>query len=162
MFRGLMTFVTALAVFWHTVAGCCAHHSHSEHSCDAACKAVSLANDGDTEGSGSCCQHSHIHSNLLCTSDSSGQQLIEDSRSTPCPGDSPTGCTEDTCVFAAPDSSGPSSIGQLGWDGSLLSYALVDSAVLLYVSCSSELYDSVTPPPLGGLRLHLAHSVLTL
>lgn len=163
MFRGLMTVVTAVAVLWHAVAGCCAHHSHGGHSCDAAGHAASVAHDGGSEVSGGCCKHSHHgDSKRFCASESSGQQLAEDSPGTPHSEHGPTGCTEGTCVFAAPDSSGPSPIDQLGWDGSFLSYALVDQAVLPCSSRYSELHESVAPPLLGGLRLHLAHCVLTL
>jgi hypothetical protein len=162
MFRGLIAIVTTAAVFWHTVAGCCAHHSHGGHFCDVVGKTASLAHHCGPEFSGGCCTHAHVDSKPSCASKSSGQQLGEDSPTTPCPGDGPTGCTEGTCVFAAPVSSGQSPIDQLVWDGSFLSYAVVDTAVLPCASRANELHESVAPPPLGGLRLHLAHCVLTL
>lgn len=162
MFRGLIVIVTTAAVLWHTVAGCCAHHSHGGHSCDVAGNAASLAHDSDSEVSGSCCKHAHPDSKQLCASKSSGQQLGESYPSAPCQEDGPTGCKEVTCIFAAPDSSGLSPIDQLGWDSSLLGFAVVEPAMLFWVSHAGESRDSIAPPSLGGLRLHLAHCVLTL
>jgi len=162
MFRGLIAIVTTAAVFWHTVAGCCAHHSHGGHSCDFVGKTASLAHHSGSEVSGGCCKHAHTDSTQFCASESLGQQLGEDLPSAPCPGDGPTGCNEGTCVFAAPDSSGPSPIDQIDWDGSFQGVAVVEPAVPFCVSRASESHDSVAPPLLGGLRLHLAHCVLTL
>lgn len=162
MFRGLMTIVTAVAVFWHAVAGCCAHHSHGGHCCDVAAHAALLAHDSDSEFSGGCCKHAHADSKPSCVSESSGQQLAEDSPGIPCPEDGPSDCKEGRCVFAAPDSSGPSPIDQFGWDGSFLAFAVVEPAILFGGPRAGESHDSVALPSLGGLRLHLAHCVLTL
>lgn len=162
MFRGLVMIVTVAAVLWHTVSGCCAHHSHGGHSCDLAGNAASLAHDSDSEVSGGCCKHVRTDSKQFGASESSGQQLGENSHGAPCPADRPAGCKEGTCVFTVPDSSAPSPIDQLARVGSFLSYAVVDSAALLSVSYDGELHESVAPPLLGGVRLHLAHCVLTL
>ena len=162
MFRGLMTIATAVAVLWHTVAGCCAHHNHGGHSCDVSSHAVSQAHYSDSGVSGGCCKHALSNSRQLCASDTSGRQIGGDFPSTPCPGHKPKGCSEGTCVFAAPVSSGSSTLGQLERDGSILSYSVDDQAGLLFASNESELLKSAVTPPLGGLRFHLAHCVLTL
>jgi hypothetical protein len=162
MFRGLIAIVTTVAVFWHAVAGCCAHHSHGGHSCVVAGNAASVAHHSGSEVSGGCCTHVHTDSKPFCGSESSGQQLGQDFPGTPCPENGPSDCEEGSCVFAALDSSGPSPVDQVGWDGASLGYAVVDLAVFRCVLCTGDPRDSVAPPLLGGLRLHLAHCVLTL
>lgn len=162
MFRGLMTIATAVAVLWHTVAGCCAHHSHGGHSCDVSSHAVSQAHYSESGVSGGCCKHALSNSRQLCASEASGRQFGNDFPSIPCPGHKPKGCSEGTCVFAAPVSSGSSTLGQFERDGSFVSYAVDDQAVLLCASSENELHESFVSPTLGGLRLHLAHCVLTL
>ncbi len=48
-----ITVVLSLSIAWHSIAGCCAHHSHSNADCgDAACGEVSVVGDQH-----SCCDH---------------------------------------------------------------------------------------------------------
>lgn len=162
MVRGLVTILTAVAVLWHTVAGCCAHHSHAGQCCEDSGGAWSVADQTDSEISRACCQHAHADSGLACAAGSSGRQFAEDSLSNPCPDDGPAGCNESKCVFAALGSSRLSPLDQLGWDGLFLSFAVGEAAILFCASRAGESRDTVAPPPLGGLRLHLAHCVLTL
>jgi len=161
MFRALMTIVTAAAVLWHTVAGCCAHHSHGRHSYGGG-DAVLLGQDGDPQICGGCCQHAQTDVKQFSAAELSSHQIGEGSTGIPCPDDGPIGCPDDTCVFAAPSSSGPSTIDLLGGDGSFPGFAVVEPVISFGVSRAGELHDSVALPSLGGLRLHLAHCVLTL
>ena len=162
MFRGLMTIVTAVAVLWHTVAGCCAHHRHNGHSCEAADNAASIVHDSNLEVSDGCCKHALADSEQFCASTSSGHQLGEGSPGTPCPEEGPSGCKQSTCGFAAPNSSGSTPLDHLDLGVTPLGYAVIDVAVLLSFSCAKELHESTSWSPLGCLRLHLAHCVLTL
>ena len=162
MFRGLMTIVTAVAVSWHAVVGCCAHHKHGGHACDIAGERASLAPPANSKVSDGCCRHAHNDLRQTCASGSSEQQLSDYPPGSPCPGEGPTDCQEGTCVFAALGSYGDSPIDQLGCDGSFLGLAVVELATAFCTPRGGEWHDSEAPPLLGGLRLHLAHCVLTL
>jgi hypothetical protein len=99
---------------------------------------------------------------LAHETESSGQQFSEDSPSSPCPDDGPAGCKESKCVFAALHSTGQSPIDQLDLDGAFLSVAMVEPGIPFCTSHTGDSRIPVGPPPLGGLRLHLAHCMLTL
>lgn len=162
MFRGMVTILTAAAVLWHTVAGCCAHHGHGGQCCEGSGVARSFADDTASDADHGCCQHAHAESGLAHATESSGQQLSEDSPSRPCPDDGPAGCKESPCVFAALNSSGQSPIDQLDWNGAFSSFAVVEPGIPFCTSRTGDSHVPVGPPPLGGLRLHLAHCMLTL
>jgi hypothetical protein len=115
-----------------------------------------------SEVSGGCCMHPHSDSKPLGAAEPLGQQCGDDSPCKPCPGDVPTGCAEGTCVFAAPDSNGPSSHDQLGGDASCQGVAVIEPAISFCVSLAAASRESGALPSLAGLRLHLVHCVLTL
>jgi hypothetical protein len=162
MFRGLIVIVTAGAVFWHAVAGCCAHHNHGGHSCDAVGKTASLASHRVSEVGGGCCTHARADSESYCASVSSGQRLGEVSPGTHCPKDGPASCREGTCVFAVSNPTGPSALDLVDWDGAFQIFAAFEPMAPFGVSRADAPRGSVAPSSLGGLRLHLAHCVLTL
>jgi hypothetical protein len=159
MLRGLVTIVTVAALLWHTVAGCCAHHSHGGHACNdrvhsSSHASHSASNDG-------CCHHASAEATELGATDA-GSELADSLPGTPGPCDGPGRCSEGSCVFAAQDSSGPSPLDHLGSEGLFVADSAVDPIGEALASRMHWLRAGFTPQPLGGLRIHLALGVLTL
>jgi hypothetical protein len=157
MFRGLMAFVTAAAMLWHAVVGCCAHHSHGTHAC-ATKAGCTTASHEPPEGRGCC--HGDSHGPVA----SVNWPVIVDNASppSPCPVPSPSRCTEGTCVFGVPSKSGPSHADSLPSTWIVAAFFAVDPTRELLTARGLEFQPSHAPPPFGGLRTHLALSVLTL
>lgn len=158
MLRGLVAFVTAAAVLWHAVAGCCAHHSHGQHVCVETSADVPSSQESP-EGRGCC--HGGSHANRPGTSNDSIDGVDAASHPLPCPSDHGR-CTEGTCVVGAPGKPGPSLTDNLTSTWFVASISAVDPALDLLAVRALDLRPGHAHPPFGGVRIHLALSVLTL
>lgn len=157
MFRELTAFVTAAAMLWHAVVGCCAHHNHETHACATKASCKKSSHDAP-EGRGCC----HGGANAPASSVDSPGTTGKASHTSPCPPPSPKRCTERTCVLGIPSKSGPLHAGSLPSNWIVVAFFVIDSTRELLAAHGPEYQPSRAPPPFGGLRTHLALSVLTL
>lgn len=172
MSRAVITFVTAVSVLWHAMAGCCAHHDH-DHLTAQTCK---LHHCGDHEPANenalvgaSHCHHAHGCSDPVTATVSVvnlAEVLAADCSSpqfpSSCPCDAPSHCSEQTCAFAAPETPVYLAFGPcIG-----LSVAFVDLSLdLTVIAQFSDRHGSPESNSLlsqGTLRRHLALSVLLI
>lgn len=166
MARSLIAIVTAAAMLWHTVIGCCAHHSHGLlNSCDRGHRMASAAYDAEAEAGHGCGGHrraaaepcrAHSHR----TTGTPERQSVDGEFPTHVPAGLPGGCPEGKCVFAAPDHTGPTMTDLLAGAGPCLAWA--ELATGNGDSSAGVTRHDAAPPPLGGLRAHLILGVLTL
>lgn len=143
--------LTVVAVLWHAIAGCCAHHDHVAATADAAscgCHAHACGEEASTDSHGSDrakpAEESDDRAHLASPHDSSVH-----------------GCG-DRCSFAQPEGSGVS----------LLKHSLAACDLALPVATLVEFrnvapeepslgFDAPPPPHVGhALRRHLALGVL--
>gem|GEM_PF-4195512 len=158
MWHGMVVLVTAAAVLTHAVAGCCAHYRHGGHTCGerlASASQVSRGDDPLLDGCRRVCSRDQHPSR--CGGDHAGSQPPA-----PVPGDGSGPCSSASCVYAAPSSPESSPRYQPSWTGLVIG----DLASALSGECADGragwMCFRFTPPPLGGLRVHLALGVLTL
>lgn len=157
MFRGLVAIVSAAALLWHAVVGCCAHHNHASIACstNAGC---ATASDGSPEVRGCC----HGRSHWSGSSDNSPAAAGGTTPSAPSPEHFPGHCTEGSCVIGAPSKPGPTVTDSLASIWSAAQFFSVDPTHEVLTARTLAVLAGNEPPPLGGLRSHLALSVLTL
>lgn len=170
MSRAVITFVAAVSVLWHAMAGCCAHH---EHSTAPSCKLQHCGHrqpvsekplvDGDH------CHHAHGSSNPI-TATVSVVNLAEvlaadcSSRQAPasCPCDAPSHCSEQTCAFAAPETPVYLAFGAcVGLSVAFVDLSL-DATAMARFSARHASPESNSLLSQGTLRRHLALSVLLI
>ena len=156
MLRGLMTIVTAAAVLWHTIVGCCAHHSHACNDYSDCNSHVSHVAIND-----SCCHHESTGADELWCTDAVDTD-VDSFPVTPCPNDHDGCCTEGSCAFATSGSARLSSVEYTNLVHPILCIWTIDSTAKILASHVHWLRVGDTPPPLGGLRIHLALNVLTI
>lgn len=157
MLRELMTCVTAMAMLWHAIVGCCAHHSHGINACATN---ASFRTEAEKAPEGRHCCYGGSHSlgpsgHSLATFDSAVPR-------SPCSEPSPGRCTERTCVFGVSTKSGPSLADSPASTWIDAAFFAVGPTRELLPARGLEFQRSHAPPPFGGLRSHLALSILTL
>jgi len=98
MGRWAISLLTAICVLWHTIAGCCAHHSHAATLNAAPAKAMA---ETSRIHSGKCC-HSHGKRQSARAKTPhgyvDGPKSPSSNESCPCPGSH--SCDEASCAFA--------------------------------------------------------------
>ena len=88
MFSCTVHILTLMAMLWHSVGGCCLHHSHAH------CKGHEEANSSDSQESPSVCHHHHDcgeHNHSFESPE------VPDESQAPCNGDHE--CLEGNCVY---------------------------------------------------------------
>jgi hypothetical protein len=153
MFRSALVLLTVVAVLWHALAGCCAHHDHATAS--------------DTETT--CCGcHSHRCGEKAAERTQVSKQAMREADADSFarlanPHDSSDDACGDRCSFPQPEGSGVSLVKHslAACDLSLPVATLVESNVAPQER--STAFDA--PPPLHvghALRRHLAFGVLLI
>ncbi|MBA2116137.1 hypothetical protein HOV93_33260 [Planctomycetes bacterium FF15] len=127
----LTAIVTLVAMLWHAVAGCCAHHPHAPViGLDGKVETSAHASDHGSETHA--CPHSHASS-------SSGHDAEEgDHHSDP---SVPSSCSDIDCVFSASNSD-----GHLALSKSIGSQLYFDSRCLLSLDMNLSVNDDFALP----------------
>ncbi len=156
--RSVMAWAGAIAVAWHTVLGCCAHHSHDHGEMHAA---EQLPTRGCAHGHGLHSHGSPAPTDLAADVTSPGRQALPW-------GDEPRGstpggdCNEQNCVFAAP---GPLMAADWldrdlpCWEGLP---AVATGMLNVAVATNGHQQPEWLPQPWPSLRAHLALGVLLI
>lgn len=102
--HGLIVSATSLAVLWHALVGCCAHHVHESPADGVACVAHGAESCRHANES----SHDHFHTPrgaAKCAhAASDAEALMSDVHGGPCePCDESSPCTDLKCAFAVPE-----------------------------------------------------------
>lgn len=106
--QGLIVSATSLAVLWHVLVGCCAHHVHEPAAEGVACAAHRVDSSRHTNESSH--EHSHApHGVAECEhAAADAEALVSDAHGGPCePLDESSPCTDSKCAFIVPEVSQP-------------------------------------------------------
>jgi hypothetical protein len=153
MFRTALVLLTVVAVLWHALAGCCAHHDHAAAT---------------TTEATSCGCHSHAcgekaaersHASERAKHEDESDALVQLAS----PHDSSSEACGDRCSFPQPEGNGVSLVKHslAACDLSLPVALLVESNVA--PQARSTAFDAPPPPHVGhALRRHLALGVLLI
>lgn len=155
--RSLMAWAGAIAVAWHTVLGCCAHHDHDHGAVQAAEPAAAKS-----------CAHGHkSHAGHrhepVAQADLPADGSLPGDEAPTSSGHAPDGdCTEQDCVFAAPALSGAAEWLTQDlpcWEGHA-PQALCEQVPALSAADYQRPERLLQPHP--SLRAHLALSILLI
>ena len=167
MIRGFITIAVATSVLWHTVAGCCAHHAHTT-ICSSACtesgercchvETPTCCQTVDGGEHDNCCEHGHdpqlTEADVVDSFERDGEHGL--------PSDGPSRCTEEKCVFSAPESHA-SALPPLNVDdGWFVNQAAPNAGKQTTPAHDLRPFHHRARFPLGALRPHLALGVMLL
>lgn len=162
MFQSVTAILAAVAVLWHSVAGCCAHHAHP-HQPDAGHTDAVVVDQshGDLRDNSSCCSHGTRVSPCEGVGYGADQCAPSSGGTGDYPCDGPSHCSESKCAFAVPDSSISLNPAAAGWPVDFLDDGL------LRLASSARAHGLTYPfehaPFLDcALRRHLALGVMLL
>lgn len=164
--RQATAMVTAAAVLWHTLVGCCAHHAHVE---PLGSPQPGLAVEHSV---GVPLPHANAHACSSCScrhqakaSRGGGRTAViyvrKQTNPDKCPGDAPQHCCEPNCVFAAPDSLGSLLLAVTAFASVFLDDAQCQHTALACRQGSARPVDGSCGVD-GALRRHLTFGVLLL
>jgi hypothetical protein len=153
MFRSALVLLTVVAVLWHALAGCCAHHDHAASSGTEA-TACGCHSHGSCEKAAG-----RAHASELAEHETDADSFARLS----CPHDSSNDACGDRCSFPQPEGNGVS----------LVKHSLAACDLALPVATLVEWnvapqersiqFDAPPPPHVGhALRRHLAFGVLLI
>lgn len=159
MFRSVTAVWIAAMVFWHAIAGCCAHHVHAAAN-DHAANEVATAPEAPVASSTVCCQGDSARSHKATRATAKcGSGITQVACA--CQGSSelPSSCSDQQCVLSTPD--GPL---KLRLEAATTLFASVADHLSHDTFAASafpwERENSAPAKELGHVRRHLAFSVL--
>jgi hypothetical protein len=153
MFRSALVLLTIVAVLWHALAGCCAHHDHAAAAGEANnCGCHSHASDSEAA--------KHSHASDHAKHEDEGDALAHLGR----PHDPSSDACGERCSFPQPEGSGVSLLKHslAACDLTFLVATLDESSNVPPAEQESG-FDAPPPGPVGhALRRHLAFGVLLI